>query len=502
MKPHPAIVYQRRRRRALGTLLVLLLFGVFVVHSLATPEPGPWDFKVGVTETDADLSKRLTAMPGQLFTSKAPPRGTQVIRVNDGVGYQRIQGVGGAMTDSAAYLIRKQLGSSTQAKLLNNLFSPTAAGLDFVRLPIAASDFTVGGAPYSYDDLPSGQSDPDLVHFTIDHDDAYIVPAMRDVLKINSKTKVIATAWSPPPWMKTNDTYNNLGFSGHLLPGDWPLLAQYFVKFVQAYAKRGIPISAVTPENEPRAPADYPSMSFTADNESKWIAQDLRPALKKAKLPTKVFGGEVSFSSGDYLLDLSRVKKSGLDGLSTHCYRGVPYVLSQLHATNPGLRLVVSECAIDITPYTASEIVIASMRNWASAVGLWNLALDPNGGPVQHPNTGCGNCKGIVTIDPSTHSVTYNLAYYQLGQIGRFVRPGAQRVDTNHFVSYYVGTGHNHYGASRGVDDVAVRNPDGSLALVVYNNTASPARFAVEWKGRYITDTLPSHATVTFAWNR
>jgi glucosylceramidase len=65
-----------------------------------------------------------------------------------------------------------------------------------------------------------------------------------------------------------------------------------------------------------------------------------------------------------------------------------------------------------------------------------------------------------------------------------------------------VGSGHNHYGASRGVDDVAVRNPDGSLALVVYNNTASPARFAVEWKGRYITDTLPSHATVTFAWNR
>ncbi len=173
--------------------------------------------------------------------------------------------------------------------------------------------------------------------------------------------------------MKTNGSYNNLGFSGHLLPGDWPLLAQYFVKFVQAYAKRGIRITAVTPQNEPRAPAGYPSMSFEADNEAKWIAQDLRPAIKRAKLPTRVFGGEVSFSAGDYVQNLSRVPKNGLDGMALHCYRGDPYVLSQLHDTDPGLRLVVSECATNLTPYTASEIVIGAMRNCANSVGLWNL---------------------------------------------------------------------------------------------------------------------------------
>lgn len=482
-------------------LVLVAVFGFFVVRSIASPAPGPWDFRVSVTETDADMSRKLTAMPPRLLASTSPPRGTQVIRVNDAVRYQRIQGVGGAMTDSSAYLISHDLSTATRQRLLSDLFSPSGGGLDFVRLPIGASDFTVGGAPYSYDDLPAGRSDPGLAHFSIDHDDAYIVPAMRSVLKINPRTKVIATVWSPPPWMKTNDKYDNLGFSGHLLPGDWPLLAQYFVKFVQAYAKRGIPIAAVTPQNEPRAPADYPSMSFDAGNEAKWIAQDLRPALRRAGLSTKVFGGEVSFSSGDYVLSLSRVKKSGLDGISTHCYRGVPYVLSQVHATNPGLRLVVSECAVDLTPYTASEIVIGSLRNWASSVALWNLALDPTGGPVQEPNSGCGNCKGIVTIDPSTHTVSYNLPYYQLAQIGRFIKPGARRVDTNHFVSYYVATGHNHYGASRGVDDVAVRNPDGSLALVAYNNTSAPARFAIEWKGRYTTYTLPSHATATFTWN-
>jgi glucosylceramidase len=495
------VVYRRRRRGALLVLAGLILFAVLVIHSPGATRPALWNLKVRVVETDADLSRHLAPMPGKLFTSKAP-RGVSVIDVNDAVRYQRIQGVGGAMTDSSAYLIRRQLAPGTQAQLLKNLFSRSGAGLSMIRLVIGASDYTADGQPYSYDDLPAGQSDPDLSHFSVDHDDDDIVPAMRDVLKINPSTKTIATSWTPPAWMKTNNALNNLGFSGHLLPGDWPLLAEYFVKFVKAYEKRGIPITAITPQNEPRAPATYPSMSFTADNEAKWIAQDLRPAIKRAKLPTKVFGGEVSFSAAEYVKDLSSVPKSGLDGMALHCYRGDPYLLSQIHDTDPGLRLVVSECATDLTPYTASEIVIGAMRNWASSVGLWNLALDPSGGPVQEPNVGCGNCKGIVTIDPQTHRVTYNLAYYQLAQIGHFVKSGARRIGTNHFVSYYVGTGHNHYGASRGIDDVAVRNPDGSLVLVAYNNTTSPERFAVHWKNRYITDELPSHATVTFTWNR
>jgi glucosylceramidase len=494
-------VYRRRRRAALLLLTGLLLFAVLVIHSPGATRPAPWNLKVGVVETDADLSRHLSAMPEKLFTSQAP-HGVPVININDAVRYQRIQGVGGAMTDSSAYLIRKDLAPKAQAQLLRNLFSASGAGLNMVRLPIGASDYTANGEPYSYDDLPAGQSDPDLAHFSVDHDDAYIVPAMHDVLKINPSTKIIATSWTPPAWMKTNGDFNNLDFSGHLLPGDWPLLAQYFVKFVKAYAKRGITISAITPQNEPRAPAIYPSMSFTAENESKWIAEDLRPAIKRAKLPTKVFGGEVSFSAADYVKQLSDVPKNGLDGMALHCYRGDPYVLSQLHKSEPGLRLVVSECATDLTPYTASEIVIGAMRNWASAVGLWNLALDPWGGPVEEPNTGCGNCKGIVTIDPQTHRVTYNLAYYQLAQLGHFVKPGARHVSSNHFVNYYVGNGRNHYGASSGVDDVAIRNPDGSLVLVAYNNSTSTARFAVHWKGRYITEDLPSHATVTFNWNR
>jgi glucosylceramidase len=495
-------VYRRRRLNALVGLACVAVLAIWIVSRLEAADPAPWALDVHVVQTNADLSKRLSKMPDQLLATSTPPKGVPVIHVDEDVRYQKLHGVGGAMTDSSAWLIRDELDAKTQSQLMHNLFSPTAAGLNFVRLPIGGSDFTANGVPYSYDDLPAGSSDPNLAHFSVAHDDAYIVPAMQQVMRINPKTKIIATPWSPPPWMKTNDSYDNLGFEGHLLPNDWTVLANYFVKFVQAYAKRGIPITAVSPENEPRAPADYPSMSFAVANEAKWVAQDLRPALKAAKLPTKVFAGETSFSATDYALALAAVKKSGLDGISQHCYRGDPYLLSQLHDKNPELDLIVSECATELTPYSASEIVIGAMRNWASTVGLWNLALDPSGGPVQEPNTGCGNCKGIVTIDPTTHGVTYNLPYYQLGQVGRFLRPGAQRVDSNHFVSYYVGNGRNNYGTSRGVDDVAARNPDGSLVLVAYNNTTSDARFAVSWAGHSFTYTLPAHATVTFNWNR
>ncbi|MGI8712499.1 MAG: glycoside hydrolase family 30 protein [Solirubrobacteraceae bacterium] len=485
---------------ALLALVTMATLVVWVVVQLGSADAGPWDLDVHVVQTSADLSQRLSRMPDRLLSGR-PPHGVPVIDVDDGVRYQRIQGVGGAMTDSSAWLIRNQLDAATRSRLLNNLFGSSAAGLSFVRLPIAASDFTATAKPYSYDDLPAGATDPHLSHFSIAHDDAYIVPAMRTVMQINPSTSIIATPWSPPPWMKTNDSFENVGLKGHLLPGDWSVLANYFVRFVQAYARRGIPIAAVAPQNEPRAPANYPAMSFAAANQAKWIAQDLRPALKAAQLPTKIYAGETSFSAPSYALSLAKVKQSGLDGISQHCYRGAPSLLGQLHDANPSLRLVVSECALQLTPYSASEIAIGAMRNWASAVGLWNLALDPSGGPVEEPNTGCGGCKGIVTIDPQTQRVTYNLPYYQLGQIGRFVKPGAQRVDSNHFVSYYLGTGQGNYGTSQGVDDLAARNPDGTVVLVAYNNTTSDARFAVRWRGRSFTYQLPAHATVTFSWN-
>jgi glucosylceramidase len=173
--------------------------------------------------------------------------------------------------------------------------------------------------------------------------------------------------------------------------------------------------------------------------------------------------------------------------------------MSDLHSAASNLDQIVTECAPNLSPYAVPEIVIGAMRNWASEVTLWNIATDPAGGPVEPPNTGCGGCRGVVTINERTHALTFNRDYYELGQVGDFVESGAWRIGSNNFLSYK--TSRSGSSATAGLDDVALRNPDGSHTLIVYNNAGQTSRFAVSWHGRAFTYSLPAGATVTFRWN-
>ncbi len=456
---------------------------------------------VKVVQTSANLAQRLTRLGDLRFTG-ARPGPMPLINFDDAHELQAITGVGAAMTDSSAWLIYDNLRAATRASLMRHLFGAAGINLGFIRLPMGASDFTVRGRPYSYDDLPRGQSDQQLRHFSIAHDRAYIIPALKQMLGISSRVQILANPWSPPPWMKANGAPDDLQFRGSLLPAAYEPLANYFVKFIQAYAAAGVPIAAITPQNEPRAAAGYPSMGFPEPAEAQWIVNNLQPALGAAHLSTKVYGGDAAWGASQYLDALATSQaRSALTGIAWHCYSGIPAVMSKLHSLAPSLEEIVDECAPELTGYPVSEIVIGSIRNWASAVALWNIALDPSGGPVQPPNAGCGGCRGLVTIDPHTHHVTYTLAYYQLGQFGRFVKPHARRITTDHFVGYYLQR-KGKYGASAGVDDVGFLNPDGSRVLVAYNNSRHTIRFAARWNGRYLAYALASGATVTLTWSR
>ena len=151
-----------------------------------------------------------------------------------------------------------------------------------------------------------------------------------------------------------------------------------------------------------------------------------------------------------------------------------------------------------LTPYPVPEILIGAIRNGASAVSLWNVALDPSGGPVQPPNSGCTGCSGLVTISEPTHSVTFNLDYYQLGQVGAFLEPGAVRIASTAFVDYQQSP--TVLAATPGLDDVAFVNPDGGHVVVAYDNSAATITFSVQWNGHSFTYSLPPWATVTFRW--
>ncbi|MBV8218061.1 MAG: hypothetical protein JO325_06335, partial [Solirubrobacterales bacterium] len=391
---------------------------------------------IQVTQTDSALSQQMAPQP-TLTASSAPPPGVPIIEVNDEVGYQKFSGVGAAMTDSSASLIYNDLSPDERLTLIQNLFGASGIHLNFLRVPMGASDFTVSPNPYTYDDVASGQTDPNLAQFSIDHDLAYIIPTLQLVKSVNPGLEILANPWSPPAWMKANDSLANTNDSGTLLTSAYGPLANYFVKLIQAYDTSGVPIDAITPQNEPRTSGSgtaYPGLTLPEPDEASFISEDLAPALAAAHLSTKIYGNDLSWDQLAYASALTTGPAANdLSGIAWHCYFGSPTVMSQLHQSDPGLDQIENECSPELRNFGTPELLISTLRNWASVVALWNVALDPSGGPKE-PNNGCPTCTGVVTINESTQTVTYSNEYYQLGQVSAFVQPGATRVDSDSYV--------------------------------------------------------------------
>ena len=187
-----------------------------------------------------------------------------------------------------------------------------------------------------------------------------------------------------------------------------------------------------------------------------------------------------------------------ISGVAFHCYYGDPSAMTTFHNEYPKLQIFMDECSgsqsadpadtfSDTLQWHARNLEIGSTRNWSSTVINWNLALNPAGGP--HVG-GCSTCTGIVTIGPGD-TVTPNAEYYALGQLSRFVQPGAVRIASTSFGT----TGWNGE-----VMDVAFRNPDGSTVLVAHNEADNPQAFAVQEGQQRFTYTLPTYSLATFVW--
>jgi glucosylceramidase len=462
------------------------------VVSIAVGAPGGATRRVGVWITSADLHEALSPMPALSFGAVHPT--VPVIDVSDGTRYQQMSGIGAAMTDTSAWLLYDELSVVARSKAMNALFGPGGIGLNYVRVPIGASDFTATALPYTYDDMPAGEADPSLAHFSVAHDQAYVLPALRMMLALNPGVEILASPWSAPGWMKANDALNDIDYGGVLLPQNFGAYADYLAAFIRAYADAGVPIAAITPENEAHTPSIYPGMDLDEDG---FITQSLVPTLRAAGLSTAVYGLDGSgFQYAEGML-LDPTVRSDIAGIAWHCYAGLEQ-MSQLQALDPAASMIISECSPGIVSYPTAETVIASVRNDAQAVDLWNLALDPSGGPKQVA-PGCDGCAGLVTVDEHSGTASLNRNYYQLGQISMFVHRGAVRIASDRWVSDFAGAD-GAYGVTPGLDNVAVENPDGSKVLVAYDNSRRPIPFQVEWHGQAFTYTLNAGATATFVW--
>lgn len=444
---------------------------------------------VSVWETTADGSQLLSPQAGAAFASGAGPAG-ETITVNPATTYQTMTGFGASFTDSSAWLV---YNSPQRNAIMTKLFDPTnGIGLSFLRQPIGASDFST--SLFSYDDMPSGQTDPSLADFSIAHDQSYILPILKQALALNPQATVMATPWSPPGWMKTSGSM----IGGTLQSSDYQAFANYLVKFAQAYQAAGVPISLITPQNEPEySPSNYPGSTFTAAQEESFIANNLGPALASSGLSTKILGYDHNWNDTSFPETLLSNSASSqyVAGTAWHCYSGDPSAQSTVHNAYPGKDTYFTECSgsqssnpantfSDSLDWQTENLIIGATRNWAKSVVTWNMALDPSGGPSMN----CTTCTAAVTVNNSAGTASYNAEYYVLGQASKFVKPGAVRVDSNTF-------------GSGNIEDVAFQNPDGSTAMVVLNSdTANSHSFNVSENGQSFSYTLPAKAVATFTW--
>jgi glucosylceramidase len=403
-------------------------------------------------------------------------------------------GFGAALTDASALLLREHMSAAQRHALLAELFGRgnDGLGLSFTRLTIGASDFSLH--PYSLDDRPRGESDPTLAHFALaptgSGADA-VVPVVREALAINPSLKIMASPWSAPGWMKTSDSllHGTLKLEWHAA------FAAYLIKYVEAMAVQGVPIFALSLQNEPRFDTpDYPGMLLSAGARAMLIGQHLGPALATRDHAPLIFDWDHNWDIEKEPLGVlaDPIANRYVAAVAWHCYAGYVDAQTRVHDAYPDKDAYLTECSggdwkplkTDSLLWLTRNLIIGATRNWARGVLLWNLALDEHGGPH---SGGCDTCRGVVTIDSKTGEVTRTVDYFVLAHASRFVRPGARRIESSNTLG--------------DLDNVAFRNADdGSLVLIVANSSTSAQRFAVRTPDAAFDYAMPARSIATLVW--
>jgi glucosylceramidase len=408
-----------------------------------------------------------------------------VIVVDTSVVYQTIDGFGNCLTGGSAILLNS-MSQERRSTLLKELFEwdSTNIGISYLRISIGASDLS--DRVFSYNDMPPGQIDQGLENFSIAPEQTDLIPILKEILAINPVIKIMGSPWSAPAWMKTNGS----SVGGSLKPEFYDSYARYLVKYLQAMEAEGIPVDAITIQNEPLHGGNNPSMLMQAAEQARFIRENLGPAFTSAGIATKIVVYDHNADRTDYPMAIyADDEASGyIDGAAFHLYAGSIDALSEVHEAYPGKNLYFTEqwvggpgdLAGDL-PWHIEKLIIGATRNWCRNVLEWNLASDPSYKP--HTEGGCDRCLGTVTIDGNT--VTRNTAYYVLTHAAKFVRPGSVRINTN---------------LPGNLPNVAFKTPENEKVVIVLNSLAARKNFNLKFKNEYVQLSLAKGAVGTYIW--
>jgi glucosylceramidase len=396
---------------------------------------------------------------------------------------QPILGFGAACTDAACFTFNR-LDPAAREKLFHLMFSPSEMGLNVCRTCIGASDYSVKA--YSFDE---GDPDPDLQRFSIDYDRAYILPMLREARKVNPDLFLFSTPWSPPGWMKSNNSM----LGGNMQRKHMSSYANYFLKFLQGYEAEGVPIQAISVQNEVDTDQDgrMPACSWPQEYEADFVRQQLGPAFERAGVKTKIWIIDHNYNlwgraMGE--LETDGVRKY-TNAIAWHGYVGKVEWINRVQNAYPDVEMYWTEGGPDFTEpdYMTgwakwSATFTDVLRNCCRSITAWNLALDE----VGKPNIGPFNCGGLVSIHSQTKEVAYCGQYWAFAHYSKFIKRGAHRIDSE--------------SNSGDILHVAFENPDGQH-VVVLTNPGPPGTCVLKVGGSTVNVSLSQHSVTTLVWS-
>lgn len=432
--------------------------------------------KLIVTEQQSDKRFHQEALQE---TTKKP---TMVLDTSK--TYQEMIGFGGAFTESAAYNLIRISKEKREEAIKAYFDKEEGLGYTIGRVSIHGCDFSINS--YTYIE----EGDKDLKTFDISRDRNWVIPLIKDAEKVaNEQIQLLASPWSPPAFMKDN---NSMIFGGKLLPEFYQSWANYYVKFIEEYRKEGLTMWGITVQNEPAAVQRWDSCIYTAEEERDFVKNYLGPTMKNSS------ASDVNILIWDHNRDImvERAETVLKDpdaakyvwGTGFHWYVSEEFEnVGKVHDLFPDKGLLFTEgCqegGVHFNSWKTGERyarnMIGDFNNWCQGYIDWNLFLDNTGGPNHVNNL----CDAPIIVDIFPQNLIKQSSYYYVGHFSKYVRPGSYRIGLEN--------------TNKNLQAVAFKNIDGSIALVVLNETDNKEQYVVELEGKKFDIEINAHSINT-----
>jgi glucosylceramidase len=427
-------------------------------------------------------AKRHAAQPALTWTSS---NAKADIIVDPAQEQQEVLGFGAAFTDAACFTLNR-LDPNVRKQLLAELLSSSEMALSVGRISIGASDYATEAFSYS----EGTQENPELTNFSIDHDRAYVLPVLRDSRAINPELWLLGSPWSPPAWMKFNKS-----MLGGCMRRKWlGTYAQYFDKFLAAYAQAGVRVNSVTPQNEVDTDQDgrMPACAWPQEYEIEFVRDHLGPLMAKSANPADIWVLDHNYNLwGRALCELEDPgARKYIKGIAWHGYVGTPDGMTHVKKHFPDVDMFWTEGGPDFdtpgyeTEWTKWGVQFTNiLRNWSRCIIAWNFALDEKG----KPNIGPFNCAGLVTIHSKTKEITRSGMYHAFAHFSRHIRRGAKVLASS--------------GDLKDVYHVVTKNPSGDYIAVLTNQGKAERKVSLNVNGSSASVVLAPDSVTTLAWS-